>query len=77
MDKEYLACLVKKIRAGTATPDEQKLLADYWQQALEVETYPYPLSADQQEALRLRLLGNIQKQIRQAESQQGDSSSPE
>jgi hypothetical protein len=68
MDKEYLACLITKIRAGTAAPAEQKLLADHWQQALEVETYPHSLSADQQEALRLRLLGNIQKQIRQAES---------
>jgi hypothetical protein len=66
MDKEYLAYLVKKIRAGTATPGEQQLLAGYWQQALEVETYPYTLPGDQQEALRLHLLGNIQKQIRRA-----------
>ena len=53
------------------------MLADYWQQALEVETYPHTLPGDQQEALRLRLLGNIQRQIRRAESQPGESGSPE
>lgn len=70
MDKEYLAFLVKKLRAGKATPAEKKELEDYWHQALQEETYPHSLSASEQEAIRISLLGRIQEQIHQSERQE-------
>ncbi|CAN5864282.1 hypothetical protein BH24BAC1_BH24BAC1_31110 [soil metagenome] len=69
MDKAYLAILIQKVKAGTATPAEKAELEAFWRQALEEETYPQSLTPDEQEAIRLSMLSKIQGQILRAERQ--------
>lgn len=73
MDEEYLAFLIKKLREGTATAAEKEALEEYWQQALKEESYPRSLSLEEQEAVRISMLGKIREQIREADRQRKPS----